>query len=33
MNSTANKNNGRILRNYIYANVALYKLAKILIED
>lgn len=33
MNSTADRNNGRILRNYIYANVTLYKLAKILIED
>lgn len=33
MSSIADKSNGRILRNYIYANVALYKLAKILIED
>ena len=33
MNSTANRSNGRILKNCIYANISLYKLAKILIED
>lgn len=33
MNSTANRSNGRILKNYICANIALHKLAKILIED
>lgn len=33
MNSTADRSNGRILKNYIYANISLHKLAKILIED
>lgn len=33
MNSTADRNNGRILKNYIYAKISLHKLAKILIED
>ena len=33
MSSTANRSNGTILRNYIYANISLHKLAKILIED
>ena len=33
MSSIADKSNGRILRNYIYANMSLHKLAKILIED
>ena len=33
MSSTANRSNGAILRNYIYANISLHKLAKILIED
>ena len=33
MNSTADRNNGRMLKNYIYANISLHKLAKILIED
>lgn len=33
MSSTADRSNGRILRNYIYANISLHKLAKILIED
>ena len=33
MNYMADRNNGRILRNYIYANISLHKLAKILIED
>ena len=32
MNYMADRNNGRILRNYIYANISLHKLAKILIE-
>lgn len=33
MNSTADRSNGRILKNYICANISLHKLAKILIED
>lgn len=33
MSSIADRSNGRILRNYIYANMSLHKLAKILIED
>lgn len=33
MSSTADRSNGRILKNYIYANISLHKLAKILIED
>lgn len=33
MSSTANRSNGTILRNYVYANISLHKLAKILIED
>lgn len=33
MSSTANRSNDTILRNYIYANISLHKLAKILIED
>ena len=33
MSSTADRNNGRMLKNYIYANISLHKLAKILIED
>nr|DAF14441.1 MAG TPA: hypothetical protein [Crassvirales sp.] len=33
MNATADRSNGRILKNYIYANISLHKLAKILIED
>lgn len=33
MNSTADRSNGRILKNCIYANISLHKLAKILIED
>lgn len=30
MSSTANRSNGRILKNYICANIALHKLAKFL---
>jgi hypothetical protein len=33
MSSAADRSNGRILKNYIYANISLHKLAKILIED
>lgn len=33
MSSTASRNNGGILKNYVRANIALHKLAKILIED
>lgn len=33
MSSAADRSNGIILRNYIYANISLHKLAKILIED
>lgn len=33
MISTADRSNGMILKNYIYANISLHKLAKILIED
>ena len=33
MSSTADRSNGRILKNYIYAKISLHKLAKILIED
>lgn len=33
MSSTADRNNGRMLKNYIYAKISLHKLAKILIED
>lgn len=33
MSSTANRSNDTILRNYIYANISLHKLAKILIEN
>ena len=33
MNATADRSNGRILKNYIYANISLHKLAKIFIED
>lgn len=30
MNSTADRNNGRILKNYIYAKISLHKLLKFL---
>ena len=33
MSSAADRSNGIILKNYIYANIYLHKLAKILIED
>ena len=33
MSSAADRSNGIILKNYIYANISLHKLAKILIED
>lgn len=33
MSSTANRSDGTILRNYVYANISLHKLVKILIED
>ena len=33
MSSAADRSNEIILKNYIYANISLHKLAKILIED
>ncbi len=33
MSMDITKSNGNILRNYIYSNIALYKLANILIKD
>lgn len=33
MGYTTKKSNGTILRNYVYSNIALYKLANILIRD